>query len=143
MTSRFKTGDHIRVRHVPGSPWQDAHGTILNVIVRPENESVQECAVSFGGEQRWFMAEHLVKVVHPNLIRFFRNEVLDRWNLDPDKTAVLNGDRDQLVEFLRDQYDFPVRRAEAEVEDFYEVFQKKTQPAAEVLPPLTKSHTAA
>jgi hypothetical protein len=61
--------------------------------------------------------------------RFFRSEVIDRWNVDPDKAACLDGSRDQLVAFLRDHYDFSVRRARIEVDEFLCVFDEKLRRA--------------
>ena len=63
-----------------------------------------------------------------------RSGVFRTHKLDPDKTACLNGDREQLVELLRDHYDFAIRRAEAEVDDFYAVFEKKIEQATEESP---------
>ena len=105
------------------------------------------------------MARHLTRTVSPKLNRFFRSEILDRWELDPDKTAVLNGDFDQLVEILCDQCHLTIPRAQAEVERFYDDFDRKTQQTLEIaVPPvavferskgrlassgLTESHPAA
>lgn len=127
MTYQFKTGDYIRVSHIAGSSWHDRHGTIVDVIVRSEAESVQECAVSVDGDRRWFMAYHLTRTVPPKLIRFFRSEVLDHWPLGPDQAAVLNGDSDQLIELLCEQCQFTIRKAQSEVEEFFEEFAQKTQ----------------
>ena len=126
MTYQFETGDHVRVLHTEGSSWQDWHGTVVDTIVRYENGPVQECAVSFDGERRWFMARHLIRTVSPNLIRFFRSEALDRWKLDADETAFLNGDLEQLVSFLCDHCHFTIPRAQSEVEEFYQEFDRKT-----------------
>jgi hypothetical protein len=127
VTYHFKPGDYIRVARIAGSSWQDRHGTIVDVIVRYQDGPVQECSVSFDGERRWFMARHLIRTISPKLIRFFRNEALDRWKLDPDKSASLNGDFDQLMDLLCDHCDFPLRRAQTEVEQFYEEFERKAQ----------------
>jgi hypothetical protein len=128
MTYRFKPGDHIRVSRIEGSTWQDRHGIVVDVIVRDGNELVQECAVSLDGDRRWFLASHLNRTVPPQMIRFFRSEALDRWKLNPDKTAQLNGDWDQLMELLCEHYDLPMRRAALEVESFYNEFDRKTAP---------------
>src|SRR5689334_23024263 len=133
MTYRFKAGDHIRVSDIAGSSWQDRHGTVIDVIVRYDSEPVQECAVSLDGDRRWFMARHLTRTIPPRLIRFFRSEVLDRWKLDPDDVAVLNGDSDQLMEFLCDHCHLTIRRAQLELEQFYDEFDRKTQQTVEVL----------
>jgi hypothetical protein len=129
MAYHFKSGDSIRVSRISGSSWQDRVGIVVDVIVRYDSEPVQECAVSFDGERCWFMARHLIRTISPKLIRFFRNEALDRWQLDPDKVAFLNGDSDQLIELLCDQCDFTIRRAQTEVEQFYDAFDRKTQHA--------------
>ena len=148
MTYRFKPGDFVRVSHTSGSSWQDRQGTIVDVIVRYENEPVQECAVSFGGERCWFMARHLIRTISPKLIRFFRSEVLDHWKLDPDRTAPLNGDSDQLIDLLCEQCHLTIRRAQTEVESFYDEFDGKTQrtfaietPAAPVFQPARERRT--
>jgi hypothetical protein len=145
MTYRFKPGDHIRVSHIDGSSWQDRHGTVVDVIVRYENEPVQECAVSIDGDRRWFMARHLVRTVSPKLLRFFRSEALDRWTLDPDKAALLTGDRDQLLDILCEHCHFTIRRAQAEVEAFYDEFDRKTQTTIGItkIPELAHTPTAA
>jgi hypothetical protein len=127
VTYHFKPGDHIRVSSIAGSSWQDMHGRVVDVIVRYQDGPVQECAVSFDGERRWFMARHLLRTVSPKLIRFFRSEALDRWKLDPDKSAMLNGDSDQLIDLLCDHCDFTLRRAQAEVEQFYDELDRKTE----------------
>ena len=148
MTDRFKSGDHVRVRRTHGSPWQDMHGTIVEIIAHHGIEPVQECAVNFSGDLRWFMAEHLTRTVAPRLLRVFRNEVSERWKLDAVHTTFLNGDRDQLIDFLRDHHDFAIRRAEAEVDEFYSAFEAKILQAIDAMPrqPKTgraKSDTAA
>src|SRR5205823_38122 len=123
MAGGLKTGDHVRVERAPGSPWQGMYGTIAQVIVRPDNVSLCEYSIIFDGKQRWFRAEHLTRTVPTKWLRFFRNEAIERWKLDLDKVAILNGDRGQLVELVRDNYAFTIRRAEAEVDEFYAVFE--------------------
>ena len=71
------------------------------------------------------MAQHLVRSVPARFVRFFRAEVLDRWRLDPDKVSLLNGDRHELVGLLCDEFSFAIRRAEAEVDDFYAAFDDR------------------
>ncbi len=65
-----------------------------------DNAIVQECAVDFSGERRWFLAEHLVRVAPENLVRFFRAGVSERWDLDPEWAICLDGRRDQLTTML-------------------------------------------
>lgn len=79
------------------------------------------------GDRRWFMAQHLTRTISPQWARFFRNEAKDRWKLDPDRTAQLNGDWDQLIDLLCDHYDFTIRRAQTEAEDFYSEFDRRVQ----------------
>jgi hypothetical protein len=126
MTYHFKSGDYVRVSRIAGSSWQDRHGTVVDVIVRYENGPVQECAVSSDGERCWFMSRHLIRTVSPRLIRFFRSEALDRWSLDADTAARLNGDSDQLMDLLCEDCHFTLRRAQAEVQQFYDAFDQKT-----------------
>ena len=132
MTYQFKPGDYVRVSRVTGSSWQDMQGMVVDMIVRYQDEPIQECAISFNGERRWFLARQLIRTVSPKLIRFFRNEALDRWKLDPDKSALLNGDSDQLIDLLCDHSDFTLRRAQTEVGEFYDEFDRKTRQITEV-----------
>lgn len=37
MTYDFKVGDHVRVSHMPGSSWQEWHGTVIDVVMRGED----------------------------------------------------------------------------------------------------------
>lgn len=136
MTYQYRVGDHIRVSRVQGSSWQGWHGTIVDVINRPEDPSVQECAVSLDGERRWFMAQQLIRSISPQFIRFFRNEALDRWRLDPDKAVLLNGDWDQLIEFLCDYCDFTIPRAQSEVAEFCAEFDRKIGQTTKIGMPL-------
>lgn len=132
MTS-FKVGDHIRVSRIAGSVWQDRDGRVVDVIVRYDGEPVQECAVAIGLERRWFLGRHLLRTVPPRLVRYFRSEVLDRWKLDIDTTASLTGDRDQLIDFLCQHCDLPIRRAQVEVEAFYDELDRKMETTGEVV----------
>jgi hypothetical protein len=125
MSCRLKVGDAVRVCHAPGSPWQASLGTVVEIFDR--EGGLQECAVRIDGNLRWFMAEHLGKTVSPKWLRFYRNEVMERWRLSPDETCNLNGDRDQLVELLRDHCAFSIRRAEVEVDDFYVKFDESAR----------------
>jgi hypothetical protein len=125
MSCRLKVGDAVRVCHAPGSPWQASLGTIVEIFDREGD--LQEYAVRIEGNLRWFMAEHLVKTVSPKWLRFFRNEVMERWTLSPDETCQLNGDREQLIELLCDQRAFSIRRAEAEVDEFYVKFDESSR----------------
>ena len=85
--------------------------------------------------RRWFLATHLVRTVPDKWIRFFRSEVLERWNqLGSNDAAFLTGDRDALIGLLQDRYSFARRRAEVEVADFISIFQKRMQTAIETPP---------
>ena len=64
-----------------------------------------------------------------------------RWKLDPLGSPRFSGDRDQLVEFLRDHYEFTIRRAEAEVDEFYFTFENRIRQAS--APSLGQSKPAA
>ena len=126
MSCRLKVGDAVRICRAPGSPWQMSLGTIVEVVDR--DGALQECAVRLGDNTlRWFMAEHLGRSICPKLLRFFRNEVMERWKLGPDEAAQLSGDRDQLIELLRDQCALSIRRAEAEVDEFLAKFDETTR----------------
>jgi hypothetical protein len=96
-----------------------------------------EYAVQFaGGARRWFLGDHLALAVPEKLIRFFRAEVLDRWKqLDDDAVASLNGDFEELITFLQDRYDFSRRRAQAEVNEFFDAFKTRLQRATETSEP--------
>jgi len=61
----FRIGDDVRVT-VLASEWMDARGMIVEIVERPleggAGRKLQECAVLFGTERRWFMADHLAFV---------------------------------------------------------------------------------
>ena len=64
--------------------------------------------------------------VSDKVIRFFRYEVLDRWNqLNPEEVTLLEGDLTQLVDLVQDRYDYTIRRARSEVQDFLFEFESK------------------
>jgi hypothetical protein len=132
MTS-FKVGDHIRVSRIAGSVWQDRDGRVVDVIVRYDNGPVQECAVAIGLERRWFLGRHLLRTVPPKLVRYFRSEVHDRWKLSIDTTESLTGDQDQLIDYLCQYCDLPIRRAQGEVEAFYDELDRKMETTGEVV----------
>jgi hypothetical protein len=68
--------------------------------------------------------------LQPKCIRFFRHEVLDRWNqLNPDDVFPLNGERDELIGLLQDRFGFSYRRAETEVDQFLPEFQQRIERA--------------
>src|SRR5713226_1954950 len=99
----FRIGDYVRVLGLPGSEWQDREGTIVEIFEHGPYEHgdiLQECAVNFEGERRWFITKHLVKTVSARLLRFYRAEVLVRWQLEPSAVGGLNGDRDELAVLL-------------------------------------------
>jgi hypothetical protein len=77
------------------------------------------------------MAMHLVLTVPVKFTRFFRAEVFERWQLEADDASFLNGDRDELVRLLCDRFNFSMRRAEAEVDDFYTTFNERMDCAIE------------
>jgi hypothetical protein len=126
MSSLFQAGDYVRVTRIHGSQWQDRRGTIVDTILRGEKGQLQECAVSLGSEQRWFMAQHLVRALSPHLVRPFRNAVVDRWKLDPDRVLSLSGDEDELLQLLCECCDLTIPRAQKEIEAFYQDFNTRT-----------------
>jgi len=123
----FSLGDYVEIVGLPGSQWQNCQGAVVEILDRAlyEQEITQECGVDIEGERHWFMATHLVKIVRPRLIRFFRAEILERWHLRPNDVDGLKGDRQGLVGLLCDRLSFAMRRAEAEVEDFYIEFNER------------------
>src|SRR5204862_6503568 len=94
--NRFQLGDEVRVAALANSQWRGVQGTIVEIVVRggdDDIEAVQECAVELdNGQRRWFLAGHIVKAVPAKLVRFFRAEVLARWLLSADDTALVNGE---------------------------------------------------
>jgi hypothetical protein len=148
---RFQIGDEVRVAGLTNSQWRGMSGTIVDIVERRSGsgggEAIQECAVTFKDQRRWFLASHLVRGVSERFVRFFRSEVLERWNTDPGEIAALSGDRDELMRFLRDRYDFSTRRAESEVEEFFSAFlgkiERATEPADEMIEPDVASNRAA
>src|ERR1051326_1958993 len=90
----FRVGDHVRIIGVPNSRWTNLNGTIIEIFEPgPGNgdDIQEECAVDVGGERCWFMARHLVRTVPGKWIRFFRSDVLGRWQLGPADTCHLTG----------------------------------------------------
>jgi len=121
---RFHLGDEVRVVGLPNSQWQDRQGTVVEMFPQ-QPEAGHEYAVAFGTERRWFLDKHLVKSVPAKLVRFFRAEALNRWQLCPDDVSTLNGDIPELARLLCDRLDFAIRRAGAEAEDFYKEFNER------------------
>jgi hypothetical protein len=78
------------------------------------------------------MDKHLVKTVSGRLVRFFRAEVSERWPLELDDIATLKGDRQELIDLLCDRLSFAMRRAEAEVDEFYMIFNDRLSRAIEL-----------
>ena len=135
---RFQVGDEVQVEGLHPSEWRGFRGIVVKIFNRPDDENgeaVQECAVQFPTGRRWFLANHLVRTAPDKWIRFFRAEVLERWNqLGSNDVALLTGDRDALIGLLQDRYSFARRRAEVEVADFISTFQKRMQTAIETPP---------
>jgi hypothetical protein len=125
---RFQVGDQVRVASLSSSPWQNSRGTIIEILEShplADSGTLQECAVKIGDKRCWFMSAHLARSVPARFVRFFRAEVLDRWRLDPDKVSLLNGDHQELVDLLCDEFSFAIRRAEAEADEFYAAFNAR------------------
>ena len=132
---RFRLGDDVRVAYLVASEWHNRVGTIVEIFEDGSCETgntAQECVVELGGQRRWFLDKHLVKTVSSRLVRFFRAEVSQRWPLEPNDVATLNGDCHALVELLCDRLSFAMRRAEAEVDDFYATFNDRIARAIEL-----------
>ena len=124
----FRLGDYVEVAGLPGSKWQHRQGTVVEIFehgLYEQEQIAEECAVNIGGERRCFMTEHLVKTLPPKLVRLFRAEIMERWHLDPNDVHSLKGDRHELVDLLCDRLSFTMRRAEAEVDDFYTEFDER------------------
>ena len=119
---KFQRGEQVRVVGLPMSEWHGASGVVVNTMDRigdHENEPIQECAVQFLAGRRWFQATDLVRTVPDRALRFFRGEVLARWDgLTPDDVTVLNGTREELSAFLQQRYGFGLKRALAETDSF-------------------------
>lgn len=125
----LELGDFVRVVGLPCSELQGLRGQVAK-IVDPSNDgqpSHREFAVEFPVKgRRWLLASHLVRSVPERWIRFFRYEVLDRWDqLNPDDVWSLQGDYDAVVQLLQDRYDFSNRRAQAEVDGFSKEFEAR------------------
>ncbi len=135
MKEVLRTGDYVRIDHVPGSPWQGMQGRVRDVLERTDHhDSFFEYMVELDCGCRWFLGEHLTRIVPTKWVRFFRNEAVDRWKLDPDKASILNGDRRQLVDLLCAYHDFAIRRAESEVDQFCHSLENQIRQAVEVRP---------
>ena len=132
--NRFQIGDDVRIVGLPTSQWHGDRGRVVEVIdsVGGDAEEVQECAVNIAGERRWFRADHLVKSVPGKWVRFFRAEALDRWQLNPDDVAALDGDHVQLIALLQDRHDFSGRRAQAEVGEFISMLYERINRATAI-----------
>ena len=138
MVIRFQIGDEVQVEGLQTPDWRGLRGIVVKIIDRSgdrNGDAIQECAVQFPSARRWFLATHLFGRVPNKWIRFFRAEALERWNqLGSIDVALLNGDRDGLIDLLLERYGFVRRRAEIEADDFISVFQKRMQAAIEALP---------
>src|SRR5436190_20054663 len=118
--NRFQIGDDVRIVGLPTSQWQDERGRIIEVVDRAgdDGEKLQECAVNIAGVHCWFRADDLVKSVPSRWVRLFRAEAQERWQLNPDDAAILNGDHAQLIALLQDRHAFSGQRAKTEVDEF-------------------------
>ena len=131
---RYRIGDEVQIVGLPHSQWQGRRGTIVEIFEHgPYEEGViaQECAVDIAGQTRWFMARHLAKCGSTSLTRFFRAEVLDRWQLESVDVTLLTVDREGLILLLRDRFQFAGRRAGAEADDFLIAFNNRIASAME------------
>jgi len=57
--------------------------------------------------------------------RFFQSEVRLRWQTDQGHVAALDGSRGQLIRFLRDHFEFSVRRAELEADQLFRTLKDR------------------
>ena len=132
--NRFQIGDDVRIVGLPFSQWRGDRGIVVEVVESAGNEAerVQECKVNVAGESRWFRADHLVKSVPKKWVRFFRAEALDRWQLNADDVADLDGDHLQLIALLQDRHDFSGRRAQAEVDEFVSRLYERINRASDI-----------
>ena len=73
-----------------------------------------------------------MKAVSTKMVRFFRAEAIERWHLDEARANSLDGHRDQLITVLQDCYDFSLRRAGAEADEFVRALEEKIQRATHV-----------
>jgi hypothetical protein len=62
--THFQIGDKVQVTGLLSSQWQDWKGTVVEIVdhVYEFFGAIQECAVDFGDQRRWFMAKHLVRI---------------------------------------------------------------------------------
>ena len=65
-------------------------------------------------------------------LRFLRAEIIARWAVDPDCLSAFDGTRTQLAALLRNHFGFSNRRASAEANEFFNVFDAKLQRARDV-----------
>jgi|ERR1041385_892679 hypothetical protein len=132
--NQFCTGDVVRVAS-SSSDWIGVRGVVVEVVNRNHGDGLpmaQECAVTFRGERRWFMAEHLLKEASTNMVRFFQAEAIERWHLDEALAKSLDGRRDQLITVLQDCYGFSLRRAGSDVDEFVRFLDEKIRRATQV-----------
>jgi hypothetical protein len=124
----YRVGQTVAVSGIEHSEWANARGVIVETI-QPDAGSTagQEYKVRFaGGQQRWFLAGHLVEAGQDQVIRFFRAEVMEYWRqLDPDRVARLDGDPDELAALLQESFGFAARRARQEVGQFVDAFHAR------------------
>ena len=76
--------------------------------------------------------QYMMKAVPTKMVRFFRAEAIERWHLDEARANSLDGHRDQLITVLQDCYDFSLRRAGAEADEFVRALEEKIQRATHV-----------
>jgi hypothetical protein len=137
--NHLQVGDEVSLTGLPNSEWRDSHGCVVDVTeyTGSTGEKVQECCVLFRDQRRWFLATNLIRTISPRYLRFFRAEAADRWKLDPEGAAFVNGTREELVDLLVSRYGFATRRALVEVDDFLNEFRARMGRAVDVSPVVT------
>jgi hypothetical protein len=128
---RFSNGDVVRIVN-SSSAWHGVRGMVVDVVGRNTSggkQDVEEYAVKFGDDRRWFMAQHLVKAGPTNTAQFFCAEAIARWHLAPDCAVLLDGRRDRLAALLQDCCRFSPERAEIEVDEFLRILDNKVKRA--------------
>src|SRR5690242_19379951 len=96
----FAIDDEVRVAKLHNSGW---HGLSGGDTSAPK----EEYAVRFKSHRLLFPTADLVQEIPENAKRFFKAEVMSRWpDVSPDDVIGLNAERNDLIRFLQQRYDF-------------------------------------
>jgi hypothetical protein len=131
--NRLKVGDEVKVI-CPSSQWRDVCGSVTEVVERTDSrnaQTLQECAVKFKTDRRWFRAEHLIKLRSPKVDRFVRGEIGSRWPVDSALIESINVSRESLIGFLCDHFGLSQSRATTEVDNLFTTLRQKLELARE------------